>query len=222
LRWRLANSRQLRTARVTDGLWVRLLDLQAALAARGYAADGALVLEVADPLRPRNQGRFRFKPGRPGATCAPTDADPDQVRDVAGLRAAWLGGMRLTSLARAGRVRRSSQAHWHAPTPCSPAIRPLVDLSDQGDLDRARTLYERTVAIRKARLRADHPDTTQSLTNLAGVLHAQDNLQDARSLLERALALYQACLGPDHRRHRPIPRAACGGGDGAGESPVAG
>ena len=34
LRWRLADPRQLRTTRVSDGLWVRLLDLEAALAAR--------------------------------------------------------------------------------------------------------------------------------------------------------------------------------------------
>jgi predicted acetyltransferase len=75
LRWRLADSRQLRTTGVSDGLWVRLLDLEAALAARGYGADGALVVEVADPLRPRNQGRFRLEARQAGASCARTSAD---------------------------------------------------------------------------------------------------------------------------------------------------
>jgi predicted acetyltransferase len=124
LRWRLADSRQLRTTRVTDGLWVRLLDLQAALAARGYAADGALVLEVADPLRPGGQGRFRLEAGQAGATCARTDADPDLVLDVAALGAVWLGGMRLASLARAGRVRQARPgvlARADAMFACDPA-----------------------------------------------------------------------------------------------------
>jgi predicted acetyltransferase len=124
LRWRLADSRQLRTTRVSDGLWVRLLDLEAALAARGYAADGALVVEVTDPQRPRNQGRFRLEAGQAGATCARSGADPDLVLDVAALGAAWLGGMRLASLARAGRVRQvrpGALARADAMLACDPA-----------------------------------------------------------------------------------------------------
>jgi predicted acetyltransferase len=64
VRWRLADPRRLRVTEVGDQLWVRLLDLPGALAARRYAVEDALVLEVSDTLRPRNQGRFRR--GRPG------------------------------------------------------------------------------------------------------------------------------------------------------------
>jgi len=103
-RWRLADPRRLRTTHVGDQLWVRLLDLPAALRARRYATEGELVLEVTDALRPRNQGRFRLEGGPDGAACEPTGAEPDLALDVADLGAVYLGGPRLAVLARAGRV----------------------------------------------------------------------------------------------------------------------
>jgi len=103
-RWRLADPRRLRTTHVGDHLWVRLLDLPASLAARRYATDGRLVLEVTDALRPRNQGRFLLEGGPDGAGCEPTGADADLALDVADLGAAYVGGVRPTVLARAGRV----------------------------------------------------------------------------------------------------------------------
>ena len=104
VRWRLADPRRLRVTDVGDHLWVRLLDVPGALAARRYAVAGALVLEVTDALRPRNQGRFRLEGGPDGATCEPTTAPPDLAVDVADLGAAYLGGTSLVSLARAERV----------------------------------------------------------------------------------------------------------------------
>jgi predicted acetyltransferase len=104
VRWRLADPRRLRVTNVGDQLWVRLLDLPGALAARRYAVSGSLVLEVTDALRPRNQGRFRLEGGPEGATCERSTADPDLALDVADLGAAYLGGASLASLARAERV----------------------------------------------------------------------------------------------------------------------
>ena len=104
IRWRLADPRRLRVTEVGDQLWVRLLDLPGALAARRYAVDDALVLEVSDAPRPRNQGRFRLEGGPDGATCEPTTAEPDLALDVADAGAAYLGGASLVSLARAERV----------------------------------------------------------------------------------------------------------------------
>jgi Tetratricopeptide repeat len=68
----------------------------------------------------------------------------------------------------------------------------------QGDLDTARTLYERTLSIREARLGPDHPATVWSLSNLALVLHDQGDLDGVRTLLERALSIRKTRLGPDH------------------------
>jgi predicted acetyltransferase len=104
IRWRLADPRRLRVTDVSDGLWVRLLDLRGALAARRYAVEDTLVLEVSDALRPGNQGRFRLQGGPDGAACDPTTAEPDLALDVAVLGTAYLGGASLASLARAQRV----------------------------------------------------------------------------------------------------------------------
>jgi len=105
LRWCLADPRRLRTTLLADFLWLRVLDLRAALATRHYAASGQLVLEVAVPLVPENDGRFRLDGGPSGADCTRTGFEPDVVLDVAALGAVYLGGVRFSTLGRAGRVR---------------------------------------------------------------------------------------------------------------------
>ncbi len=50
-------------------------------------------------------------------------------------------------------------------------------LADQGDLQRARPLYERALRIREARLGVDHPDTVRSRERLAAVVAALENRQ---------------------------------------------
>ena len=106
LHWLLVDPRRLRTKLVADQLWLRLLDLRAALAARCYAVPGRLVLEVDDALLPANQGRFVVDGGPDGAVCEPAgQAEPDVRLDVADLGAAYLGGVSFSTLARAGRVR---------------------------------------------------------------------------------------------------------------------
>ena len=91
-----------------DGLWVRLVDLPAALVARRYGAAGTLVLEVADTFCSWNAGRWRLaatgEPGDAVAVVERTDALADLLLDVADLAAAYLGAFRVSDLARAGRV----------------------------------------------------------------------------------------------------------------------
>jgi tetratricopeptide (TPR) repeat protein len=62
----------------------------------------------------------------------------------------------------------------------------------------AKPLLQRALAIREARLGADHPSTATSLNALGVVLLDQSDLDGARDLLERALAIYEARLGADH------------------------
>ncbi len=88
-----------------DGLFVRVVDLPAALAARQYSAPLDLVLDVADPLRPGNAGRWRLAADRQKATCTRTDEPADLACDIGDLAAAYLGGTSLGALAAAGRVR---------------------------------------------------------------------------------------------------------------------
>jgi tetratricopeptide (TPR) repeat protein len=68
----------------------------------------------------------------------------------------------------------------------------------QGDLDQARTHFERALATYESNYGPDHPDVATTLNNLAIVLRTQGDLAGARPLLERALAIREARLGPDH------------------------
>jgi predicted acetyltransferase len=90
--------------RLKDGLWVRLADVPAALAARRYAAAGHVVFEVRDAFCPWNEGRYELDGGPEGGSCRPTDEAADLVLTVNDLGAAYLGGPSFRQLHRAGRV----------------------------------------------------------------------------------------------------------------------
>jgi predicted acetyltransferase len=90
---------------VSDGLWVRLVDVAASLGARGYSADGRLVIEVEDAFRPATSGRYALAVDGGEGSCERTDAEPDLACGVAALGAAYLGGSSFRQLARAHRVR---------------------------------------------------------------------------------------------------------------------
>jgi len=89
---------------VGDGLWVRLVDVPRALAARRYAVDVDVVLDVTDAFCPWNAGRYRLTGGPAGADCRPATGPADLAVDAATLAAAYLGGPTLAALAAAGRV----------------------------------------------------------------------------------------------------------------------
>jgi predicted acetyltransferase len=90
--------------RVSDALWVRILDVPAALSARRYATDVDLVLEVADERIASNTGRWRLTGSRDGAACTSTVDDADLRVDIRALGAAYLGGAPLGALAAGGLV----------------------------------------------------------------------------------------------------------------------
>jgi predicted acetyltransferase len=83
-----------------DALWVRLVDLPAALAGREYGEGGPLVLEVRDAICDWNDGRWRLEDG----VCERTDAEPDLALDVSALGSAYLGAVSFTQLQEALRV----------------------------------------------------------------------------------------------------------------------
>lgn len=96
--------------KVKDGLWVRLVDVPAAVAARRYAAEGTLVFELGDDFCPWNEGRYELAGGPDGAECRPTEAEPDVELRAEDLGAAYLGGVSFRDLARAGRVTAAPEA----------------------------------------------------------------------------------------------------------------
>jgi predicted acetyltransferase len=95
----LANARRM-GYRSGDGIWVRLVDVGAALSGRTYPEDGELVFEVRDAFCPWNEGRWRLAGGK----AERTDADADLALDVAALGSAYLGGIRFAQLAQGGNV----------------------------------------------------------------------------------------------------------------------
>jgi predicted acetyltransferase len=99
----LVEPRRLRMT-IRDGLWTRIVDVPSALAARRYAVEESLVLDVRDDFCPWNEGRYRVDAGADGAECSPTRETPDLVLGACELGAAYLGGIGLGHLARAGRV----------------------------------------------------------------------------------------------------------------------
>ncbi|MFE7406669.1 enhanced intracellular survival protein Eis [Isoptericola sp. NPDC057559] len=103
-------------ARVTDNVWVRVVDVPAALAGRRYQADVDVVLGVTDARLPENAGAWRVRAAAFGeASCERTEAAPDLELDVRELGAAFLGGTSLAALAGAGLVvERSAGALAHA------------------------------------------------------------------------------------------------------------
>jgi predicted acetyltransferase len=103
LRFLLADSRQPKT-RVDDGIWLRLVDVPAALAGRRYSTQGQLVLRVRDAFAPWNDGHYELNGGPTNAACERCTDDPDLELSAADLAATYLGGNRFRTLHEAGRV----------------------------------------------------------------------------------------------------------------------
>lgn len=110
--------------RLIDALWLRIVDLPTALAARRYAAEVDVVLAVSDSEIAENAGRWRLVASPDGARCEPTNDEPDLSCDIRALGSVYLGGTALGSLAAAGLVtehrpgalaRAAAAFAWHTP-----------------------------------------------------------------------------------------------------------
>ncbi|MFG2721312.1 GNAT family N-acetyltransferase [Streptomyces sp. NPDC048416] len=97
------NPRAAKTVTHADFLWLRLLDVAAALEARTYATDGALVLEVLDATGPA-AGRFLLETSGTGARCTPTTRTAELSLDVRELASLYLGDESARRLFALGRV----------------------------------------------------------------------------------------------------------------------
>jgi predicted acetyltransferase len=90
--------------RLGDGLWVRLVDVRAALTGRAYAAEGSLVLDLDDGFCPWNAGRWKLEAGPDGVSLRRSRRSADLRLGVAALGSAFLGGFSFERLVRAGQV----------------------------------------------------------------------------------------------------------------------
>ena len=87
---------------VLEALWVRLVDVGAALDARAFE-EGSVVLDVRDEFCPWNTARWQIRAG----AATRTTAEADVVLGVAELGSVYLGGFTFEQLLRAGRVEES-------------------------------------------------------------------------------------------------------------------
>ncbi len=110
LPWWLEDSRGV-NLKVEDSLWLRLVDVPRALAARRYRTEGAVVIGVRDAFCPWNEGTYRLAATADGtATCDRVEQRPEIETDVNGLATVYLAGHRVGDLARAGRFRGEAAA----------------------------------------------------------------------------------------------------------------
>jgi len=89
------NARAAQVSDVADGMWVRLFDVQTALATRTYEREDRLVLEVVEDDLAGGRRRVVLDAGPDWATSRVTTRSPDLTLGVAALGAAYLGGARL-------------------------------------------------------------------------------------------------------------------------------
>ncbi|MES1248763.1 MAG: GNAT family N-acetyltransferase [Actinomycetota bacterium] len=121
----LANPRRA-TYRMGDGLWVRLVDVGAALSGRAYGGDGSVVVDVRDAVCEWNEGRWRVS----AEGTSRTDDAAELALDVSALGSAFLGAISFGELWRAGRVeeladgavRRADTLFAWRPLPWCPEI----------------------------------------------------------------------------------------------------
>lgn len=94
-----------------DEQWLRLLDVDAALQARTYGeVSGAVTIAVDDELFDDNNGVWLLEPTGAKRLGGVNPDGADLSTDVATLAATYLGGIRWSALAAAGRVRSTSDA----------------------------------------------------------------------------------------------------------------
>ncbi|MGB8406261.1 MAG: GNAT family N-acetyltransferase [Mycobacterium sp.] len=112
LRYLMADQRALQCA-VSDGIYVRIVDVRRALTARRYTTDIDVVLELTDEFCPWNAGRYRLRGGPDDASCETTTEPADIALTARDLGTIYLGGVSLQSLAGAGLVTELTAGSVH-------------------------------------------------------------------------------------------------------------
>lgn len=101
--WRVTKPRRIQRFN-TDSLWIRLIDIQAALEGRHYSSMGRIVFDIHDEFMPENSGKYELEVSSTGAKCKKTSDDANITLSVTSLGALYLGGHRFKTLAQTGLV----------------------------------------------------------------------------------------------------------------------
>ncbi len=103
LRWALHDMNALKVKAESEFLWVRVLDVPRSLAARPWAADGEVVLDVTD-AQGHAAGRWLVRTSDGVAEVEATDRDGELSFDAETLGSLYLSGVGIETLHHAGRI----------------------------------------------------------------------------------------------------------------------
>ena len=104
--------RRIKIKRVYDTLWIRILDVGAALTGRTYEEDGAVTFSLHDPFRPETDGSYRLTVDDGTATVEVLDEGSvvDLAMEVDVLGALLIGGADARAYAAANRITGDARA----------------------------------------------------------------------------------------------------------------
>ncbi|NQW16328.1 MAG: GNAT family N-acetyltransferase [Chloroflexi bacterium] len=103
IHWWLKDRRVV-TRTISDGLYIRLVNVQEALAAAAYGADDSIAIEVIDDSCEWNTGTYLLDSGDAGSICDRTSREPDVTLRIEDLGSLYLGGVSAHSLHAGGRI----------------------------------------------------------------------------------------------------------------------
>lgn len=106
IRWALSDYRAMTTSMSGEFTYVRLIDVEEALAKRRYGGEGSLVLAVRDAFCPWNEDTYRLEVDRKGVAqvSRATNAGAELALDASALGSIYLGGLAPSALAEVGMV----------------------------------------------------------------------------------------------------------------------
>lgn len=109
---------------LSNGLWVRIVDVRAALEARGYASDGSVTFEIDDPLLEANSGTWRLEVSGGRGRADKVSGDGDVRLGIAELGCVYLGEFTFAQMLAAGRISATRDAAARADDMWRTAVAP--------------------------------------------------------------------------------------------------
>jgi predicted acetyltransferase len=107
--WKITDGRRV-VRKLVDGLWLRVMDVPAALDARRYDSEGVVTFDLNDATRPETSGTYRLEVANGAGHCERVDAMADVALDADILGAMYLGGADAIAMAAGGRIGGDSSA----------------------------------------------------------------------------------------------------------------
>ena len=104
--WMLQNSRRKRT--LTDSGWLRIVNVEKALAKRAYSSEGEIYLQIEDKVCDWNNGIFHLQGSMLESKCTRSSNKADIVISASSLASVYFGTTSFTNLFSAGLIQENT------------------------------------------------------------------------------------------------------------------